>query len=123
MGNLGVFWGKVTTGEKRGKGLGFPTANVNLHKKIDEGIYIARARVNKKNYPALTFIGAAKTFGEKTIKAETYFLSFNEDIYGKWLTVHLLKKIRGNKKFKSAKDLVVQMQKDKKQAEKYFKIK
>lgn len=122
MKSLGVFWGKVVSGKKRGKSLGFPTANINLHKRIDEGIYISQAKNNNKIYPALTFIGVAKTFGNKDIKAETYLLSFKSNIYDKWLTVRLLKKIRDNKKFKSAKDLVVQMQKDKKLAEKYFNI-
>ncbi len=122
MKSLGVFWGKVVSGKKRGKKLGFPTANINLHKEITQGIYISQAKVNKKNYPALTFIGCAKTFGEKDVNAETYFLTFRGNIYGKWISVLLLKKIRENQKFESAATLTVQMNEDKKQAEKYFKI-
>jgi riboflavin kinase/FMN adenylyltransferase len=122
MTRTNVFWGKVTSGKKRGKGLGFPTANINLHKKIKEGIYISQATLNKKNYPALTFIGMAKTFGEKDINAETYFLTFNGNIYGKWVSVRLLRKIRENQKFESAAKLALQMKKDRKEAEKYFKI-
>lgn len=115
-----IIWGKVKKGAQRGKSLGFPTANIALHKNIAEGIYISQVKVNGKSSPALTFIGHANTFGEKKVLAETYFLRLSIDIYGKWISIKLLKKIRKNQKFKSAKELVVQMKKDKIEAEKYF---
>ncbi len=114
------FWGKVRKHNQRGRKLGFPTANVDLSKKIPEGIYISKVKIEDKIYPALTFIGKAETFNEKKIKSETYILDFNRDIYGKWITVSLLKKIRENKKFDSAKELVVQMKKDESIARRYF---
>lgn len=117
-----ILRGKIKKGKNRGAGLGFPTANINLHKKIVEGIYLVQATVNKKNYPALAFIGAAKTFGEEKVILETHILNFKGSICGKWLSVRLLKKIRDNKKFQSAEDLITQMEKDREQAEKYFKI-
>lgn len=107
---------------KRGKKLGFPTANVNLYKKIPEGIYVSKTKIGKSIYPGLTFIGIAKTFNEKKLHAETYILDFKKNIYDKWISVKLLKKIRGNKKFKSAEELVEQMKEDEKKARKYFKI-
>lgn len=107
-----IFWGKVRTHSKRGKKLGFPTANVNLSKNIPEGIYISKTKVNGQDYKSLTFIGASKTFNEKKYKAETYILDFCENIYGKWISVNLIKKIRENKKFKSADELIAQMKKD-----------
>ena len=116
-----IFWGKVIGGEHRGKSFGFPTANVKLHRKITEGIYISLAKVNRKSLPALTFVGNATTFGEKTVRAETYFLTLSADLYGKWISVRLLKKIRENQKFKSAEDLILQMEKDKLRAQRYFK--
>ena len=115
------FWGKVRTNNKRGKSLGFPTANINLTKSIADGIYISRTKIGSKLYPSLTFIGAAKTFNEKRHHAETYILDFNKNIYGKWISVKLLKKIRGNKKFNSAEDLIVQMKKDEEEARRFFK--
>lgn len=105
-------WGKVRIHNQRGKTLGFPTANINLHLDIPEGIYISKTRVNGKEYKSITFIGEAKTFNEKRFHAETYILDFNKNIYGKWISVRLLKKIRGNKKFNSAKELIDQMKKD-----------
>ncbi len=115
-----TFWGKVRFGNKRGKDLGFPTANISLHKALPEGIYLSVVSVQKKKHNALTFIGKAETFNESDYKAETYILNFNLDIYHLWITITLLKKIRENKKFNSVDALIVQMRKDKKEAEEYF---
>lgn len=104
--------GKVKKGKNRGKFLGFPTANINLHKKIPQGIYTSIVKIDNKKYFAATFIGSAKTFNENEYKAESYILDFNQSIYGKWITVTLLKKLRGNKKFDSEQKLIDQMKKD-----------
>lgn len=114
------FWGKVRKANLRGKKLGFPTANVNLFKKIPEGIYISKTKVEGKIFKSLTFIGTAKTFAEFRFHAETYILDFSKNIYGQWVTVELIKKIRGNRRFKTAKDLVDQMKRDERQARQYF---
>ena len=114
------FWGKVRRHNQRGRKLGFPTANINLAKNISEGIYVSRAKIGTSIYPALTFIGKAKTFNEKKFQAEIYILNFKQDIYGEWLSVKLLKRIRGNKKFNSAEELSAQMKKDEVVARKYF---
>ncbi len=114
------FWGKVRKHNQRGRSLGFPTANVNLSKTIPEGIYISKIKITGKLYPSLTFIGKAETFGEIKVQAETYILDFNRNIYGQWITVNLLKKIRDNEKFNSAKGLIIQMKKDEAIARRYF---
>lgn len=117
-----VFWGKVRRHNQRGKKLGFPTANINLAKNIPEGIYVSYTKIGNSVYPGLTFIGQARTFNEKSFQAETYILDFKQDIYGKWLSVKLLKRIRGNRKFNSAQDLIAQMKKDEKEAREYFRL-
>lgn len=122
MKSTAIIWGKVQKGVQRGKALGFPTANIKLHKTMPEGIYLSITKLNKKTYPSLTFIGNAKTFGKKEVLAETYILKYSQDLYGKLISIHLLKKIRENQKFASAKDLVKQMKKDKQAAQKYFKL-
>ena len=114
------FWGKVRRHNQRGKKLGFPTANITLHKNIPEGIYISTIKIAKKTYKSLTFIGKAKTFNENKIRSETYILDFSKNLYNQWITVELLKKIRANKKFKSAKDLIKQMKKDEQAAREYL---
>jgi riboflavin kinase / FMN adenylyltransferase len=120
MKHLYIFWGKVIGGYKRGKQLGFPTANIHLHKKIPEGIYASEIKINKEIYKSATFIGAAKTFGQKDYKAEVYILDFDKNIYGKWISVQLFKKIRGNEKFDSEKELVAQMREDVKEVRDFF---
>ncbi len=114
------FWGKVRKHNQRGKKLGFPTANVSLHKVIPEGIYVSFTKVDRKKYQAVTFIGRVKTFNETRFHAETYILDFKQNIYDRWIVIELLKKIRANKKFNSADELITQMKKDEQAARKYF---
>ena len=104
--------GIVKTGAKRGKNLGFPTANIEIDEKIPEGIYAAKVAVDGNEYNAAAFIGAAETFGEKEFKAEAYILGFSGDIYGKQITIKLFKKLRENKRFDNKNQLVEQMKKD-----------
>lgn len=114
--------GKVKKGQGRGKPLGFPTANINLHKKIPEGIYAGEVSVRGKSYKAAVFIGSAKTFNEKDYKAESFIFDFDENIYGKWITVKIYEKIRDNEKFLSAEALVRQIKKDILTINKFFKL-
>jgi riboflavin kinase/FMN adenylyltransferase len=116
-----LIWGKVKVGSKRGKLLGFPTVNITLHRQIEEGVYLAEVKIDKRFFSSLTFVGAAKTFGEKNKKVESYILNFKDDVYGKWITVRFFKKIRGNIKFKSKEELVEQMEKDLIVAKEFFK--
>ena len=118
---LYVFRGKVREGKKRGKDLGFPTANVRLSQSIPSSIYVSLVKIRNQTYHALTFIGDAKTFGETLFQAETYILDFNKNLYGQWMSIKLLKKIRENQKFTSAQDLIKQMKEDEKKARVYFK--
>ncbi len=115
------FWGKVRKQNQRGGTLGFPTANVNLTKDIPEGIYISKTKIGTLIYPALTFIGKVKTFNEQKFQAETYLLDFDKDIYNKWISVKLIKKIRDNKRFNSTAKLISEMKNDEIIARNYFK--
>lgn len=113
--------GEVQKGSQRGRALGFPTANMRLTDPVPEGIYIAETVVNGKRYPSAAFIGAAVTFGEQERKLETYILDYQSDLYGKTITVILLKKIRENKKFNTADELVAQIRSDVEVVRSYFR--
>lgn len=113
--------GIVQRGHQRGKKFGFPTMNFPITEQLPEGIYLSYITVEGEKYNALTFIGIAKTFDETTYQAETYVFDFNQDVYGKTVSVELLKKLRDNQKFDSEEELIKQMEKDKKQAEEFFK--
>lgn len=115
------FWGKVRKHKQRGRKLGFPTANVDLHQQITEGVYISKTKLSGELFNSLTFIGTAKTFGEKKYHSETYILDFNENIYGQWISIELINKIRGNQAFKSAEDLIEQMKEDERKTRQYFR--
>ena len=115
--------GVVIQGEKRGKTLGFPTANIKLNKKIPEGIYASTILINGKLYQAASFVGSAKTFKKTDVKLESYIFDFEQDIYGKSVTVRLYKKMRENKIFDSVDALVEQMKKDVEEIKNFFKNK
>ena len=119
MKSIACFWGKVIKGQQRGRKLGFPTANLNLHQSIPEGIYISMIKYSGRTYPSTTFIGPSKTFGETEYKAETYIHDFNRNIYGEYITVWLIKKIRSNKTFKSTNDLIIQIKQDIRESKDY----
>lgn len=108
-----IFRGKVKKGFQKGKSLGFPTANIELKEKFAGGIYVSKTKIGEIIYPSITFIGKM---------VETYILDFKKDLYGKWISVRLLKKIRKNKKFKSEKDLVLQMKLDELVARSFFNM-
>lgn len=116
-----TFRGKVKTGAKRGRLLGYPTANIALHQKIPEGIWASEIAIDGKTYQAATFIGTAKTFGEKDYKAESFILDFLKEIYGSWATVKLYKKIRDNVKFATEQELTAQMRQDELNVRDFFR--
>jgi riboflavin kinase/FMN adenylyltransferase len=120
MKRLYTFSGIVIEGKKRGRDLGFPTANIEINQKIPSGIYISWTEIDKTQHPSLTFFGEAKTFNESLFQAETWILDFKENIYNKKITIQLLKKLRENQKFDSVENLVRQMKDDEKKARKYF---
>ena len=115
--------GRVIHGESRGKALGFPTANIRLHKKIPEGVYAGSVMINSKMYYASTFVGSAETFMQTAKRVESYLFDFDKDLYGKWITVKLYEMVRGNKKFDSVDELVEQMKKDVQEIKEFFATK
>ncbi len=114
--------GTVIPHTQRGRTLGYPTANISLKDSLEEeGIYAGFTHYNGQKLPSLAFIGAAKTFGETEKKLEVHILDFSENLYGKTISVELLKKIRDNKKFNSQEELIQEIKNDEACARKYFK--
>lgn len=113
--------GKVKQGNNQGKALGFPTANIAHKTTIPEGIYTAFVLLDGKLYNAVSFVGAAKTFDRTDSNVESYILDFQQEIYGKKITVQLLTFLRPNQKFRSAEELVEQMKVDVTTAKAFFK--
>lgn len=112
--------GIVQKGKQRGKDLGFPTANIPLTQKVDDGIYFSFVTVDSTKHPSLTFVGIAETFDDSTRSAEVYILDFDQDIYGKEISIEILEKLRDNQKFETVEALVKQMNDDTMKAREYF---
>ncbi|HAO81384.1 MAG: Riboflavin biosynthesis protein RibF [Parcubacteria group bacterium GW2011_GWD2_43_10] len=113
--------GEVFPASQRGRTLGFPTANLNIPAtELAEGIYLAFTYKDEQKYRSLLFIGSALTFNETNRKVEVFVLDKIDDWYGQEITVEALKKIRDNKKFSSADELVAQMKFDVTAAKQFF---
>ena len=124
---LGRFWsvnGKVISGDKIGRTLGYRTANVFLNDCILplRGVYVTRLYLNKKIYNGISNYGVAPTFGtKKTDVLETHLFSPIKNLYKKNITIEFLKFLRKERKFKSKKNLLDQIKKDITGAKKVFK--
>jgi len=114
------FIGKVQKHRCRGRTLGYPTANVMVSQDTPEGIFVGYLILDKVKRPSLIFVGSPLTFGETDKRAEMYIFDFNDNIYGKEVTVEVLKKMRNNKKFDSPEKLIEQMKRDEKQGREFF---
>ncbi len=117
---LFILNGRVVKGKKRGKELGFPTANISIDSSTPTGTYISKTILRGKIYQSITFVGVVETFNEEDFVGETYFLDFDQDLYGEEIIVRILKKLRDNKKFESQEALIRQMREDEIQARKFF---
>jgi len=108
--------GSVVSGEGRGRTLGFPTANLDLHHETcpPAGVYAGRVAVEGREYKALTSIGSQPTFHapDSPVVVEVYLLDFCGNLYGKDLEVVLVKKLRDQMQFKSAGELIARMKQD-----------
>jgi riboflavin kinase / FMN adenylyltransferase len=104
--------GVVVKGDQRGRELGFPTANFVPDDRLaipGHGVYAAFA----DGVPAAVNVGVRPTFETgRGVLIETYLIDRNEDLYGRTLRVAFVERLRGEKRFPSADDLVAQMQRD-----------
>lgn len=124
MGMNTIIRGVVIEGSKRGRTLGYPTANCRLTKPAKEGIYVSETRIASGPWlPSITFIGAPETFNENDVKMETYIFDFDQKIYGFEIEVRLLYFLRGNKRFERVEDLIRQIEIDVAYAKDYFDLK
>jgi riboflavin kinase / FMN adenylyltransferase len=105
----------VEHGAKRGRQLGFPTANLQIapHKLLPaNGIYAARVDLKDVTYAGALSVGFRPTFGGNTVTVEVFILDFDADIYGRLLTVWFVQRLRGEKRFASVPALQQQMARD-----------
>lgn len=115
LGRPYVLRGEVTVGDKRGRTIGFPTANAVPHRSQlvpDRGVYAGFVRVGQEYYAACTNIGVAPTFARDESKVEAYLLDFEGDLYGKVVDVGFIGWIRAERRFSGIEDLKEQITRD-----------
>jgi riboflavin kinase / FMN adenylyltransferase len=104
--------GEVVAGDRRGRELGMPTANIVPDDRLvtpGHGVYAAWAH----GHPAAVNVGVRPTFDTgRGLLVEAYLLDFEGDLYGQTLRIAFLDRMRGEKRFESVDDLVAQMRVD-----------
>jgi riboflavin kinase/FMN adenylyltransferase len=112
LGGPFLFEGEVVAGDRRGRELGMPTANIvpdNAFAAPGHGVYAAWAH----GHPAAVNVGVRPTFDTgRGLLVEAYLLDFDGDLYGHTLRIAFLERMRGEKRFESVDDLVAQMRAD-----------
>ena len=108
--------GVVVAGNRLGRTIGFPTANMKLYEPLKlvpgRGVYVVEAEVLGKKYRGMTNIGLRPTVGGSSTTVETHILDFDEDIYGLPLRVTFLRRLRDEVHFPSLEALKDQLEKD-----------
>lgn len=108
--------GEVIHGEKRGRSLRYPTANIDLknsHKILPKnGVYLVKSTLDGQEVFGMMNIGDKPTFKSKRISIEVHFFDWTQDLYGKHIGVEVLERVRDEQKFDSADKLQLQLQAD-----------
>ncbi len=114
LGRTYAITGIVVKGDGRGKGLGFPTANIAPKHAIipSDGVYAVRLFVRDRLYDGIANIGMRPTFNKKVLAIEVHVFDFNEDVYGEDISLFFIRKIRPEKRFKNAGALIEQIRSD-----------
>jgi riboflavin kinase/FMN adenylyltransferase len=106
--------GRVIHGHARGKGLGFPTANLEITQDLypKDGVYAATVIVDEQSYDGVVNIGTNPTFGDEQLAVEVLLFDYQGDLYGKELQVALVDKLRDEQTFPSVDALKRQIGQD-----------
>jgi len=116
--------GKIIHGDKRGRTIGFPTANIKLEPNILlSGVYAVSTLFKKKKYYGVANIGYKPTFDGQKYLFEANIFDFSQDLYGQRLEFDIISKIRETKKFSGVEELKKYINLDVKSAKEIFKLK
>ena len=115
--------GTVVAGKRRGRELGFPTANLQTENELlpPNGVYATTTTIDGVVHASLTNVGVRPTFGD-TVKPiiEAYVLGFNGDLYGRPVRLGFVQRLRDERKFEDVDALRTQMEADRRRAERLF---
>jgi len=110
--------GRVFHGDKRGRQLGFPTANVLLKRRVSplSGVFAVMVKTNTGEFKGVANIGARPTINGIRQQLEVHIFDFDENVYGQCIEVVVKKKLRPVIKFDSLEALTAQIRQDSEQA-------
>ncbi len=114
--------GVIEHGDKRGRGLGYPTANLPaaIDVIVPDGVYAGQAWLKQGLHKALINVGRAPTFGGEARRVEIHLLETEEELYGKTMTLFFVERLRDERRFDDPSLLQAQIDRDKRQAETIF---
>ncbi|SFG49479.1 riboflavin kinase / FMN adenylyltransferase [Desulfotomaculum arcticum] len=117
LGYCPIIDGVVVYGEQRGNTLGFPTANLQPGSDYivpPNGVYSVKVKVNNDLFLGVANIGVKPTFHNNSINRtiEVHLLDYNGNLYGRRIMVYFIRRMRAEKRFNSAGELIAQIQKD-----------
>ena len=108
--------GKIVKGDGLGKKINYPTANIFIEETYKiipkDGVYLVETTIKNKLLNGMMNIGHRPTIGTNVKSIEVHLFNFNEDIYGKVISIKMISKIRDEKKFSSIEALKEQLVKD-----------
>jgi riboflavin kinase/FMN adenylyltransferase len=114
--------GTVVEGRRRGRELGFPTANLHTENELlpPFGVYATTATIDGAVHAGITNIGVRPTFGETAVTVETHLLRFAGDVYGKRVRLGFVQRLRDERRFEDVDALLAQVEADCMRADRLF---
>jgi riboflavin kinase / FMN adenylyltransferase len=114
--------GTIVEGRRRGREIGFPTANLKTENELvpPNGVYATTLTVDGHVHPGLTNIGLRPTFGETEPTVETHLLGYKGDLYGKRVRLGFVLRLRDERRFEDVDALRTQIEADQRRAERLF---
>ena len=115
--------GLVVEGKRRGREIGFPTANVQTENELvpPHGVYATTITINDIVHASITNIGVRPTFGDSTnTTIEAYVMGYSGDLYGQQVRLGFVQRLRDERKFEDVDALRAQMEADLRRAERLF---
>jgi riboflavin kinase / FMN adenylyltransferase len=115
--------GRVIEGKRRGREIGFPTANLETANELipPNGVYATTLEVDGIVHAAMTNIGVRPTFGDSTeTTIETHLLGYQGDLYGRQVRLAFVLRLRDERRFEDVDGLKTQIEADKRRAERLF---
>jgi riboflavin kinase/FMN adenylyltransferase len=123
LGHPYTLTGTVVEGRRRGRDLGFPTANLRTANELvpPHGVYATTMTIDGVIHAGLTSIGLNPTFGDITTPTvETYVLNYEGDLYGRRVQLGFVQRLRDERRFDDVDGLRAQMEADRRRAERLF---